>query len=233
MFTFKNMLANTLQLFYPHICIGCGSDLIDKGNLLCLHCIYDLPHTNFAQHPNNVVEKIFTGRLPVRAAYSEFYFSKGQLVQHLVHELKYNNNKAIGLYLGEMMGNSILKSGRFSNIDYIIPLPMYADKEFKRGYNQAEVICNGIMSVTQIPVMAKNVTRQYATETQTRKHRAERWQNVDGSFGIQQPDKLVCKNILLVDDVITTGATLEACAQLVLKIPGATVSFAALAHASK
>ena len=132
-----------------------------------------------------------------------------------------------------MIGNSILRSGRFTNLDYLVPLPLYPDKEFKRGYNQAEVICNGIAEITQIPVLTKNVIRQRATETQTRKHRAERWQNVDGSFSILKPQLLTGKNILLVDDVITTGATLEACGQAILKIPGTSISLAALAHASK
>lgn len=233
MFAVKNIFSNTLHLFYPHICTGCGSDLINKNSLLCFNCINDLPHTNFASYPGNPVEKVFTGRIPLKAAHSEFYFSKGQLVQHLIHLLKYKNNKEIGHYLGTMIGNSILRSGRFTNLDYLVPLPLYPDKEFKRGYNQAEVICNGIAEITQIPVLTKNVIRQRATETQTRKHRAERWQNVEGSFSILKPQLLTGKNILLVDDVITTGATLEACGQAILKIPGTSISLAALAHASK
>jgi len=233
MFAVKNIFSNTLHLFYPHICTGCGSDLINKNSLLCFNCINDLPHTNFASYPGNPVEKVFPGRIPLKAAHSEFYFSKGQLVQHLIHLLKYKSNKEIGHYLGTMIGNTILTSGRFTNVDYLVPLPLYPDKEFKRGYNQAEVICNGIAEVTQIPVLIKNVIRQRATETQTRKHRAERWQNVDGSFCILKPQVLTGKNILLVDDVITTGATLEACGQAILKIPGTSISLAALAHASK
>ncbi len=229
----KDILADALHLFYPHICTGCGSDLINKNNLLCINCIDELPYTNFALYENNPIEKIFTGRLKFKAAHSEFYFSKGQLIQHLIHQLKYNSNKEIGYYLGEIMGNSLLKGSRFSNIDYLIPLPLYADKEFKRGYNQAEVICQGIYKSTQIPVLSNNVVRQRPTETQTRKHRAERWQNVDGSFTIKDPAILTGKNVLLVDDVITTGATLEACGQVILQIPGTSISFASLAHASK
>jgi ComF family protein len=229
----KNILTDTLHLFYPHICLGCGSDLIDKKNLICLYCINELPHTNFAWHENNPIEKIFTGRIKIMAAHSEFYFSKGTLVQHLIHQLKYNNNKEIGYYLGELMGNSLLRSNRFSNIDYLIPLPLFADKEFKRGYNQAEIICQGIHLSTQIPVMLNNVVRIHPTETQTRKHRAERWENVDGSFSCKNPSSLKGKKLLLVDDVITTGATLEACGQVILQVPGTSISFASLAHASK
>lgn len=229
----KNLLSDAWHLFYPHICTGCGSDLLNKNCLLCINCIDELPHTNFNLFENNPIEKIFTGRLKFKAAHSEFYFSKGQLIQHLIHQLKYNNNQEIGFYLGEIMGNSLMKGGRFSNIDYLIPLPLYAEKEFKRGYNQAEIICRGIQKTTQIPVLSNNVVRQRPTETQTRKHRVERWQNVAGSFHIKNPDHLTGKNLLLVDDVITTGATLEACAQLILQIPGTSISFASLAHASK
>ena len=233
MIPLKNIVADALHLFYPHICTGCGSDLINKDSLLCIYCIDELPHTGFALHENNPIEKIFTGRLKFKAAHSEFYFSKGQLIQHLIHQLKYNANKEIGYYLGEIMGNSLLKGNRFSNIDHLIPLPLYADKEFKRGYNQAEIICQGIYKSTQIPVMVNNVIRQRPTETQTRKHRAERWQNVDGSFTILNPESLTGKHVLLVDDVITTGATLEACGQVILQVPGTSISFASLAHASK
>lgn len=230
---FKNVLADALHLFYPHICTGCGSDLVNKNDPLCINCIHDLPHTDFALHENNPIEKIFTGRIKFNAAHSEFYFSKGQLIQHLIHLLKYKNNKDIGFYLGEIMGNTLLKTTRFSNIDYLIPLPLYPDKEFKRGYNQAEIICQGIYSSTRIPVMLNNVLRQRPTETQTRKHRSERWQNVEGSFIIKDRGLLSGKSVLLIDDVITTGASLEACGQVILQVPGTSISFASLAHASK
>lgn len=233
MIAVKKTIHDILHLFFPHVCTGCGSDLLSKGSLLCVQCISNLPHTGFATIPDNPVEKVFAGRLPVKAAHSEFYFSKGQLVQQLIHQLKYKDNKQIGHYLGTHIGYSISTSSRFSGIDYIVPLPLYASKEFKRGYNQAAMICHGIADITQVPVLEKNVIRKRQTETQTRKHRAERWQNVDGSFCIQNPAQLAGKNILLVDDVITTGATLEACARAILQIPGTSISLAALAHASK
>ena len=233
MFSVKSILTDTLHLFYPHICKGCGSDLLDESNLLCLHCINDLPHTEEAAHALNHTEKIFSGRLKIEAACSEFYFAKGSLIQHLIHQLKYKNNKEIGFYLGEMMGKTMLESGRFNNIDALIPLPLYPDKERKRGYNQAAIICDGISSVMNIPVEMKNVLRQRFTETQTRKHRTERWENVEGSFVIKNENAAAGKHFLLVDDVITTGATLEACGQAMLKISNAKLSIAALAYASK
>jgi predicted amidophosphoribosyltransferase len=139
-----NILSPLLHLFYPHVCTGCGSDLVEENNLLCLKCIDDLPHTNFEMHAGNPVEKIFWGRLPITAAMSEFYFAKGTLIQTLIHEFKYKGNTDIGVYLGSMMGNSLLTNNRFKQIDMLVPLPLFADKEFKRGYNQATIICNGI-----------------------------------------------------------------------------------------
>ncbi len=231
--TLKNIFSSTLHLFYPHLCTGCCSDLLQENNQLCLHCINNLPQTNFAQHSNNPVEKIFWGRIPITAAHSEFYFSKESLLQHLIHQLKYKNNTAIGFYMGEMMGKSLLNSNRFNNIDYLIPLPLYPDKERKRGYNQAAIICNGMSAVMNVPVFNGNVLRQRFTETQTRKHRTERWENVAGSFTIKYPESLKGKSVLLVDDVITTGATLEACGSVIMQTEDVKLYIATLAHAAK
>ncbi len=230
---FKKILSDTIHLFYPSICLGCGNDSIIQNQMLCLNCITILPRTNYASLPGNELEKIFIGRLNISAAHSEFYFTKGKLVQHLIHQLKYKNNKDIGLYLGEMMGNTLLQSGRFSNLDYLIPLPLFPDKEFKRGYNQAEIICNGISKSMNVPVLKNVVCRQHATETQTRKHRTERWENVSESFIVKHPEKLHGKQVVLVDDVVTTGATLEACGQVILQAQASSLSIATLAKASK
>ena len=233
MHALKNIFNSTLQLFYPHVCTGCGSDLLQEDNQLCLHCINELPHTNFAQHNNNPVEKIFWGRIPITAAHSEFYFSKESLLQQLIHQLKYKNNTDIGFYMGEMMGKTLLDSKRFDHIDYLIPLPLYPDKERKRGYNQAAIICNGMSEVMNVPVLNGNVIRQRFTETQTRKHRTERWENVEGSFVVKDPEALKGKAVLLVDDVITTGATLEACGVTLLQTSDLKLYIATLAHAAK
>lgn len=233
MFFLKNLLSDTFHLFYPHHCTGCGSDLLAKDCLLCINCIHELPHTHFARYEHNYIEAIFRGRMEVKAAHSEFYFSKGQLVQRLIHLLKYKANKEIGKYLGEIIGNSLLSSGRFSNIDYLVPLPLYIDKEHKRGYNQAAVICDGIETSTKIPLLKNNIIRQRHTETQTRKHRSARWENVANSFVVTNPATLIGKNILLVDDVITTGASIEACGQAILQVAGTSLSIATIAHATK
>lgn len=221
------------HLLFPHQCIGCGSDIIAKENFLCLECINDLPHTHFALHANNPVEKIFWGRIPVTNAMSELYFTKASIVQNIVHEFKYRGNKKVGIFLGNLIGQSILNSNRFQNIDFIIPLPLYDKKEKSRGYNQAEILCSGISEILNIPVVAKNVIRKVPTETQTKKARTERWENVNSSFFVLYEDPLKDKHVLLVDDVITTGATLEACASEILKVPDVRVSIATLAIAIK
>ncbi len=227
------LLASAVHLFYPHLCIGCGSDLLPDHELLCLRCINDLPHTEFEKYPNNPIERIFIGRLPIVAATSAFYFSKGELVQNLIHDLKYKGNKDAGIYLSEMMGNSMVSTDRFKNIDYLIPLPLFAEKEYKRGFNQADIVCNGLSNTMNIPVLTKNVVRIRFTETQTKKHRTERWDNVFDSFRVTDKSILENKHILLVDDVITTGATLDACAQVINQIKGIKISIATLATASK
>lgn len=184
-------------------------------------------------HANNPVEKIFWGRLPLSAAMSEFYFSKGTVIQKLVHEFKYKGNIDVGIYLGAMMGSSLICNNRFNKIDALVPLPLYADKERRRGFNQAQILCNGMSEVMNIPVISGTVIRKRFTQTQTKKHREERWQNVEGSFTINDTTLLEDKHILLVDDVITTGATLEACGKEILHIKNVKLSVATLAYASK
>ena len=228
----KNILADTAHLFYPHICNGCGSDVLADESLLCAKCFINLPVTNFAAHPNNPIEKIFWGRIPLVAAHSEYYFAKSSLIQHLIHQLKYKGNTDIGHYLGELMGKSLLESNRF-NIDGLIPLPLYPDKERKRGYNQAAIICNGIAQSMKVPVLNNYLIRQHFTETQTKKHRTERWENVAESFALKNGSFLKGKHLLLVDDVVTTGATLEASAHNLLNIDGVKLSIATLTFASK
>lgn len=151
-------------------------------------------------------------------------------MQQLLHQLKYKGNKEVGYLLGRMMGIVLNESIRFSDIDVLVPLPLFAARQKKRGYNQSAIICNGLGAVMNLPVNTDAVARLSATETQTRKNRIDRWINMEGKFEIANSTALSGRHILLVDDVITTGATLEACGQAMLEIPGVKLSIATLAY---
>jgi len=221
-----------LHLLFPHICNGCGNDIIEDGSSLCLRCLESLPATQFEKFPENPVEKIFWGRLPLVAASAHLYFTKESLVQGLMHTLKYKGNKDLGIQLGILMGEGLLNSGRFV-ADALVPLPLFASRERKRGYNQASLLCEGIASMTRIPILKDIIIRPEATETQTHKNRIERWSNMEGKFELVKPERIRNRHLLLVDDVITTGATLESCGLELLKAEGTTLSIATLCYASK
>ena len=197
-----------------------------------MRCMNAMTDTNFDLHPHNPVEKIFWGRLPLVAATAQFYFTKESLMQHLMHQFKYRGNKELGVQLGRIMGEQLKQSGRFE-VDVLVPLPLFPAKEKSRGYNQATVLCEGMAAALQIPVLDKVITRPQHTETQTNKGRIERWKNMEGKFVLTDPHALYNKHLLLVDDVITTGATLEACGNELLKAENIRLSLAALCIASR
>jgi ComF family protein len=226
----KKYFSDFLHLFYPHNCEGCGSDILYDNQFLCARCMHRLPATGFFSASANPVEKIFYGRADIRFAAAAFYFTKESLLQHLLVQLKYKGNKEAGYFLGRMMGYALLESARFADIDLLVPLPLNHKKEQLRGYNQAALICEGIKELWHKPVSTDAVTRVRFTETQTKQNRVSRWQNMDGVFTVTQPAELQNKHILLVDDVITTGATLEACGSSILGIEGAKLSIAAAGY---
>ena len=224
----REIKESLLHLVFPHVCEGCGTDNVQADHLLCLRCLSSLPSTNFHLHSNNPIEKIFWGRIPVTSATAQYYFTKESIVQHLMHQLKYKGNKEVGFYLGRLMGLAMAESNRFSFIDALLPLPLHPSKEHKRGYNQATVLCEGISDVLGKPVLKNVVVRPEHTETQTRKSRLERWQNMEGKFELADASAIESKHVLLIDDVITTGATLEACGREILKAEYVQLSIATL-----
>ena len=233
MISFKEIKESILHIVFPHICDGCGSDLLNIESRLCIRCLASLPETNFEQHAGNPVEKLFWGRLPLINAAAGFYFTKESLMQHLMHQFKYKGNKELGLQLGRIMGNAIKSSNRFNYIDALIPLPLFPSKEKKRGYNQATILCDGIAEILGLPVLANVITRPQHTETQTKKGRIERWKNIEGKFQLVDPTAIHNKHLLLVDDVVTTGATLEACGNELLSAENVKLSIDTLCIASR
>jgi ComF family protein len=228
----RTVIDSLTHLFFPHICAGCGSDVISKNQLLCLACIERLPLTNYHAHADNPVEKTFWGRIPLSHATSYLYFSKDSIVQQLMHQFKYKGNREIGLYFGRKMGSAITSASRLQKPDLLIPLPLHPQRQKKRGYNQAEVICRGMAESMAVPVLEWAIRRSTQTETQTHKNRESRWQNMEGKFVLKDPSVLENKHVILVDDVLTTGATLEACGLELLKARGLILSIATLAYTS-
>ena len=226
----QNIKKSITHLFFPHNCLGCSSDVLDDKELLCAQCLNHLPYTQFLEKSNNPIDKIFYGRIPIQQAGACFYFTKDSVIQLLMVQLKYRGNKDAGYFLGKLLGYQLAKSAHFSNIDVIIPLPLNAVKEYKRGYNQALIICEGIVSVWDKPILNHIVERIVFTSTQTHENRENRWKNMKDVFKVAQPDQLKNKHILLIDDVITTGATLEACAASILEIDGTLLSIATVAY---
>lgn len=233
MTTIKEIKVSLLHLLFPHVCSGCGSDIISEETMLCMRCMAEMPETNFHLFAGNPVEKIFWGRLPLVSATAQYYFSKESLMQHLTHQLKYKGNKELGRQLGRLMGNDLLQSDRFKHIDALVPLPLFPAKEKRRGYNQATILCEGMAEVMNIEILEGIIVRSQHTETQTKKGRIERWQNIEGKFELVKPEKIQNKHILLVDDIITTGATLEACGQELSRAGNIKLSIAAYCYTSR
>jgi ComF family protein len=225
---FQKILEHLSQLFYPKNCECCNNWLSQGEESLCLHCETELPRTNFLFDDNNIAHQRFWGRVPIAHASSFVYFTKEGMMQHLMHRLKYRNRKELGRYLGRLLGRKLQESPALQEVNCIVPVPLHIIKQGKRGYNQAELIAQGIATTTPLPVYQKQLIRIKNTASQTKMTRLQRLENVQGVFAVHQPQVLEGKHILLVDDVLTTGATLEEAAQTLLKIPGTKVSIATL-----
>lgn len=224
------MLSDFFALIFPENCAACHQTLLKNEDTLCTSCVLNLPKTNYWKTKDNPVSKIFWGRIPVENACSFYQFTKGGKVQHLLHQLKYKGNKNSGIFVGKLFGTE-LNNSAFKEIDAIIPVPLHLSKIKKRGYNQSELIAMGISETMQKPVKTNWLIRKYASETQTKKTRFMRWENVKEIFATENENEFEGKHLLIVDDVVTTGATIEACAQLLLKVKDVKISIAALASA--
>jgi len=226
------MLSALADLFFPPICTSCGNHLFKNEVEICQMCIRRLPRTYFEKRPHdNLVSALMWGRCKIELAYALFFYRKGERVQHLLYEIKYRGNDKLGVELGRQVAKSILKS-ESPNFDLIIPIPLHPRKKRKRGFNQAEIIANGISEILQVKVDIHSVFRNIHTVSQTRKGRFERWQNVENIFSVQDPSGLLNKHVLLVDDVITTGSTIEACVNKLTTLEGVQVSVATIACAA-
>jgi ComF family protein len=228
-FLSKIWLADLFGLFFPNVCVACGRTLNRQEEILCTSCLYKLPKTGFHMHAENLVAETFWGRVELHSAASFLFFSKKGKVQKLMHVLKYKGRKEVGVYLGRLFGTDLKESPLFNTVEMIVPVPLHPKKQRKRGFNQSVMIARGIGEALGVPVSVDNLIRTAYTSSQTKKSRYDRWQNVKGVFSVQDPELFRNKHLLIVDDVLTTGATMEACVHPLLEIPGTKVSVATLA----
>lgn len=206
--------------------------MLQHERVICNYCTIQLPKTHFENKPNNPIEVLFWGRADVKSAASYYKYFKDGKVQNLIHQMKYKGFREVGLYVGEIYGKALQKSPRFSGIDLIIPVPLHQSKLRKRGFNQSELFARGLAKTMNADMMDENLFRKVASSTQTKKSRWERYKNVNDIFGVHNPELMENKKILLVDDVITTGSTIEACTNVICQIEGVEVSVAAMASAA-
>jgi ComF family protein len=221
----KELAHSLIHLFYPRLCEGCAKPLMPAEEVLCISCAAHLPRTEFHHIPGNEAALRLAGRIPYVHATSFAYFTNDGLLQHLLHQLKYRGRKEVGIYLGRQFAYDLQQS-RWQPVDYIIPVPLHRKKEAVRGYNQSLLIAEGLSRVLKAPVAADILLRPRHTESQTKKTRTERLKNMENAFQVNKNGKIVNKHILLVDDVLTTGATLEACALALLKTENIKISIA-------
>ena len=228
----RRFFHHFIDLLYPNLCLICNESLMSTENQLCLSCFSKMPKTNYHLLQDNPVEKRFWGKVPVERATSYLFFQKGSDFQKLIHELKYRGNKEVGVTMGKFAADDLLDSDDFKSLDLIVPVPLHEKKEAKRGYNQSEMICNGIAEILGKPVVTGNLYRTAENTTQTRKSVFERFENTQGIFGLKNPAEFEGKHILIVDDVLTTGSTVEACIQALLQAKNTRISVFTLAIAT-
>ncbi len=227
----KLWFSDLVGLLFPDRCGACETPLYTGESAICTSCLYQLPYTDYHLYTENRVARQFWGRVPVKAAMAMLYFKKESSVQRLIHQLKYKHQTGIGIYLGQLLGERLTQSILYKKVDLIIPVPLHPKKQRERGYNQSSCIAKGIATQLTVPVLEHLLKKEIETSSQTHKSRYERYENMKAVFSITAKTDISGKNLLLVDDVITTGATLEACANLLLENGAASVSIACLCFA--
>jgi len=228
----RTLSKDLIDLIYPYRCVSCGTvDAIDKG-VFCLSCALAVSYTNHFSVQSNELLYRLTGRVEVENGAALYEFIKSGSVQDAIHKLKYKKQSEIGVILGRQFGQRYKGSSVFTNADYIIPIPIHTKRLRTRGYNQSYMFAKGISEVTQIPIKKSVLTKSSAIQTQTKKSRSDRFNNVLTSFTMKNKDSLTGKTILLVDDVVTTGATLEAAISILSQVEDIKIQLGVIALAN-
>ena len=226
-----NAAKKLLNLFFPKVCYACSHLLSDNERHICTDCRHNLPITNYHFENNDAVEKVFYGRVKLERATALLKFQKKGMVQHLLHNLKYKGHEAIGGVLGEWLGNELKSVEAYKNIDVVIPVPLHHRKLKKRGYNQVAQFGVTVAKALNARYIDSVLIKTTATKTQVFKKRITRWKDPDEIFSIKNKDLIKGKHLLLVDDIITTGATIEACTNVLNKAVDIKISVATMAIA--
>lgn len=229
----KTWYQSVEHFVFPYQCVSCLEPLPDDFDQICPFCLADFQYTYFEKFKEPTsLDQLFYGRVPLEFTYALLYFAKGSNTQNLIHAIKYKNNTALAHEMGKRTGLSLLEKENLQLPDVLISVPLHPKKEFLRGYNQGSLIARGLSEGIQVPFKENILVRQIFTETQTKKGKYERWSNVETVFGVKNPEKWRGKHVCLVDDVITTGSTLEACIRVLLdEIPEVKISVVAVAVA--
>lgn len=220
----SSLLTDFVDVIYPAACVGCHTPLVKNENLICTSCLANLPRTGFELLPENPLTQFFVGRFKFEKAASFLFFEKGGSIQNILHALKYQGRQEAGIRLGEVAATALKKSTFLNGIDVIVPVPLHPKKLAKRGYNQSLMLAQPISIICGIELDTTSLVRSLFSETQTRKSRFARWLNVKDIFEIKNPATFKNKHVLLIDDVVTTGSTVEACATKLAAIEGCKVS---------
>ncbi len=232
--TLTGYTQSLFNLFYPNVCLVCNNTMPGAQQTVCYTCVAGMPETGFWLDSDNRLMKRFAGRVNVHGAVALYRFTKGAGVQQLVHALKYYGRKDAGTFAGKLMGHKLLEPGSIiQQVDVVVPVPLHYKKLRKRGYNQCDYFAEGIAEVLGVPWLPDAVVRNSENISQTQMSRYDRWGNVAGIFEVQNTEALTGRHVLLVDDVMTTGATAEACLLAIAALPGTRVSFAAIAAAER
>jgi len=227
----SSLLNDLVNLFYPYHCMICKKPLIEIEQHICLNCLCDLPKTNYHVSKSNPARDLFAGYPQVNEVTAFLFFAKDGTTQKLIHSLKYYGNKNLAKYMGRIAALELKKYGFYASIESIIPIPLHKKKEKKRGYNQSGLIANGFSSVFGCKTDNKILKRATDTKSQTRKSVYDRHVNVEKIFEVTDIEHLHGKHILLVDDVMTTGATISSCINALLTVPEIKISIFSLSIA--
>lgn len=227
-----HLLRSLLSVLFPSLCCHCGEPLVGNEKDLCTNCMFLIPWTGHAAQEGNSTEQRLLGQMPLQAAASLMMFQQGNVAQSIVHQIKYHGNARLAHQYGRLLGETLQQSGRFSSIDCLVPVPLHRRRRRQRGYNQSQLICEAMAEVLHVPVISDNLYRRFYTESQTHKKRDSRFDNMQEAFGVRRPTQFENQHILLVDDIITTGATTLSCYHALKPIAGLRISVASLAITS-